>query len=152
MENLNNPVEEEKIDAPVETVEAPVVEEVTPEPAQVEEAPAIVEAPEATEEQAVVGTDAFAPSTAEMQAVGSVADGAIGVATTPRPAKKAAPAKKKVAQETVALHSTKNVTWPGVGKVYSGYNVVDKAAADQWLTRSHIRVATPEEVAKAFGK
>ena len=151
MENLNNPVEEEKIDAPVETVEAPVVEEVTPEPVQVEEVLAIVEAPEA-EEQAVVGTDAFAPSTAEVQAVGSVADGAIGVATTPRPAKKSAPAKKKAAQETVALHSTKNVTWPGVGKVYSGYNVVDKAAADQWLTRSHIRVATPEEVAKAFGK
>ena len=151
MENLNNPVEEEKIDAPVETVEAPVVEEVTLEPVQVEEVLAIVEAPEA-EEQAVVGTDAFAPSTAEVQAVGSVADGAIGVATTPRPAKKSAPAKKKAAQETVALHSTKNVTWPGVGKVYSGYNVVDKAAADQWLTRSHIRVATPEEVAKAFGK
>jgi len=151
MENLNNPVEEEKIEASVETVEAPIVEEVTPEPAQVEEEPAIVEAPEA-EEQAVVGTDAFAPSTAEVQAVGSVADGAIGVATAPRPAKKAASAKKKVAQETVALHSTKNVTWPGVGKVYSGYNVVDKASADQWLTRSHIRVATPEEVAKAFGK
>lgn len=151
MENLNNPVEEEKIEAPVETVEAPIVEEVSPEPAQVEEAPAIVEAPEA-EEQAVVRTDAFAPSTAEVQAVGSVADGAIGVATAPRPAKKAAPSKNKAAQETVALHSTKNVTWPGVGKVYTGYNVVDKASADQWLTRSHIRVATPEEVAKAFGK
>ena len=151
MENLNNPVEEEKIEAPVETVEAPIVEEVTPEPAQVEEAPAIVEAPEA-EEQAVVGTDSFAPSTAEVQAVGSVADGAIGVASTPRPVKKSAPSKKKAAQDTVALHSTKNVTWPGVGKVYTGYNVVDKDAADQWLTRSHIRVATPDEVAKAFGK
>ena len=101
--------------------------------------------------QAVVETPAYeAPE--EVQALGSVADGAIGVATTPRPAKKSAPAKKKAAQETVALYSTKNVTWPGVGKVYSGYNVVDKAAADQWLTRSHIRVATPEEVAKAFGK
>lgn len=146
MENLNNPVEEEKIDAPVETVEAPVVEEVTPEPVKVEEAP------EAVEEQAVVGTDSFAQSVAEVQAVGPVADGAIGVASAPRPAKKVAPSKKKATQETVALHSTKNVTWPGVGKVYSGYNVVDKAAADQWLTRSHIRVATPEEVAKAFGK
>jgi hypothetical protein len=146
MENLNNPVEEEKIDAPVEIVEAPVVEEVTPEPVKVEEAP------EAVEEQAVVGTDSFARSTSEVQAVGSVADGAIGVASAPRPAKKAAPAKKKAAEDTVALHSTKNVTWPGVGKVYTGYNVVDKAAADQWLTRSHIRVATPDEVAKAFGK
>lgn len=146
MENLNNPVEEEKIDAPVEIVDAPVAEEVTPEPVKVEEAP------EAVEEQAVVGTDSFAGSTAEVQAVGSVADGAIGVATAPRQPKKVAPAKKKVAQDTVALHSTKNVTWPGVGKVYTGYNVVDKAAADHWLTRSHIRVATPDEVAKAFGK
>jgi hypothetical protein len=146
MENLNNPVEEEKIDAPVETIEAPVVEEVTPEPAKVEEAPAV-------EEQAVVGTDSFARSTSEVQAVGSVADGAIGVASTPRPvAKKATPSKKKAAEDTVALYSTKNVTWPGVGKVYTGYNVVDKAASEQWLTRSHIRVATPDEVAKAFGK
>jgi hypothetical protein len=151
MENLNNPVEEEKIDAPVETVEAPIVEEVTPEPVQVEEAPAVVEAPEA-EEQAVVGTDAFAPSTAEMQAVGSVADGAIGVATTPRPVKKTASSKKKAVQETVAIHSTKNVSWPGVGKVYKGYNIVEKAAADQWLTRSYIRTATPQEIAKEFGK
>lgn len=146
MENLNNPVEEEKIDAPVEIVDAPVAEEVTPEPVKVEEAP------EAVEEQAVVGTDSFAGSTAEVQAVGSVADGAIGVASAPRQPKKAAPAKKKVAQETVALHSTKNVTWPGVGKVYTGYNIVDKSVADQWLTRSHIRMATPDEVAKAFGK
>ena len=94
MENLNNPVEEEKIEAPVETVEAPIVEEVTPEPVQVEEVPAIVEAPEA-EEQAVVGTDAFAPSTAEVQAVGSVADGVIGATTVV----KAAPRKKSAKPE-----------------------------------------------------
>jgi hypothetical protein len=39
-----------------------------------------------------------------------------------------------------------------VGKVYRGYNIVEKDAADKWLTRSHIRMATPEEVAKEFGK
>jgi hypothetical protein len=144
MEN-NNPIEEQN-DAPIETVEAPVAEEVTPEPVKVDETPAV-------EEQAVVGTDSLAPSAAEAQAIGAVADGAIGVATAPRAPKKAAPAKKKKdAKETVALHSTKNVTWPGVGKVYTGYNIVDKDAADQWLTRPHIRVATPDEVAKAFGK
>jgi hypothetical protein len=146
MENLDNAVEETKVDAPVEIVETPVVEEVIPEPVKVEEAP------EAVEEQAVIGTDALAASTAEVQAVGSVAGGAIGVASAPRAPKKEAPAKKKTVKETVALHSTKNVTWPGVGKVYKGYNIVDKAAADQWLTRSHIRTATPEEVAKEFGK
>jgi hypothetical protein len=39
-----------------------------------------------------------------------------------------------------------------VGKVYRGYNIVEKDAAEKWLTRSHIRTATPEEVAKEFGK
>jgi hypothetical protein len=146
MENLDNTVEETQTEAPVEIVETPVVEEVTPEPVKVEEAP------EAVEEQAVVGTDSLAESTAEVQAVGTVAGGAIGVASAPRAPKKAAPAKKKSAKETVALHSTKNVTWPGVGKVYKGYNIVEKDIADQWLTRSHIRTATPEEVAKEFGK
>jgi hypothetical protein len=52
----------------------------------------------------------------------------------------------------VALFSTKNVTWSEVGKVYRGYNIVEKDAAEKWLTRSHIRIATPEEVAKEFGK
>jgi hypothetical protein len=146
MENLDNTVEETQTEAPVEIVETPVVEEVTPEPVKVEEAP------EAVEEQAVVGTDSLAESTAEVQAVGTVAGGAIGVASAPRAPKKAAPVKKKAAKETVALYSTKNVTWPGVGKVYKGYNIVDQEAATQWLTRSHIRTATPEEVAKEFGK
>jgi uncharacterized protein (UPF0332 family) len=33
-----------------------------------------------------------------------------------------------------------------------GYNIVEKDAAEKWLTRSHIRTATPEEVAREFGK
>lgn len=153
MENLDNTVEETQFDAPVEIMETLVVEEVTQESVKVEEAPAAVEeAPAVVEEQAVVGTDSLAESTAEVQAVGTVAGGAIGVASAPRASKKAAPAKKKAVKETVALHSTKNVVWPGVGKVYKGYNIVDKEVADQWLTRSHIRTATPEEVAKEFGK
>jgi hypothetical protein len=55
-------------------------------------------------------------------------------------------------KETVAIHSTKNVSWPGVGKVLKGYNIVTKANAKKWLERSHIRTATPEEVARSFGK
>jgi hypothetical protein len=53
--------------------------------------------------------------------------------------------------ETVAIHSTKNVTWPNIGKVYRGYNIVDRAIANKWLTRNHIREASPEEVAREFG-
>jgi hypothetical protein len=159
MENYNNPfkpkddapvVEEAVVEAPVEetpVVETPVVEEVTPEPVKAEEAPA--------EEPTAIATSDFAKSEAEVQAVGSVANGAIGVTTAPKsepkPVKKAA-AKKPAKEDTVAIHSTRNVTWEGIGKVYRGYNIVTKEAAEQWLTRSHIRIATPEEVAKEFGK
>jgi hypothetical protein len=61
--------------------------------------------------------------------------------------------ENKVAERklTVAIHSTKNVVWEGVGKVEKGYNIVKKSDADKWLTRSHIRLATPEEVAREYG-
>ncbi len=55
-------------------------------------------------------------------------------------------------KETVAVYSTKNVTWSGVGQVSKGYNIVTKQAAEKWATRNHIRIATPEEVARDFGK
>jgi hypothetical protein len=154
MENSNNPFTPKNEDPIVEdiAVETPVVdapaeapvEEATPEPAVVEEAPN-------AEESSAIKTTDFGRSNSEPQAVGSVANGAIGVTTT-KPAESKKPAKKAEKKETVAIHSTKNVTWEGVGKVYRGYNIVSKDAADQWLTRSHIRIATPEEVAKEFGK
>jgi hypothetical protein len=56
------------------------------------------------------------------------------------------------AKEKVALYSTKNVTWSGVGQVSKGYNIVTRQAAEKWSTRDHIRIATPEEVARDFGK
>jgi uncharacterized protein (UPF0179 family) len=55
-------------------------------------------------------------------------------------------------QDKVAIHSTKNVSWSGVGKLSRGYNIVTKAAAEKWLTRYYTRIATPEEVARDFGK
>ena len=145
MEN-NNPIEDLEVDAPVEITEAPVAEPVVEEPAKVEEAP------EATEEPTVVGTDSFARSTSEKQAVGTVSGGTIGVTAVKPEPKKAVKSKEKAKKEKTAIHSTKNVTWAGVGKVYRGYNIVDADAAEKWLTRDHCRVATPEEVAKEFGK
>ena len=146
-DNYNQPLSEEAEIAPegmtdaeiaaataaaiaAEALHAPVVEEV---------AQAVVEAPAYQ-----------APE--EVQALGYVAEGVIGATT----AAVASPRKKKEkateVKEKVALYSTKNVTWSEVGKVYRGYNIVDKDAAEKWLTRSHIRTATPEEVAKEFGK
>ena len=60
-----------------------------------------------------------------------------------------APAKAE--NETVAIHSTKNVVWEGVGKVEKGYNILKKSEAEKWLTRGHTRIATPEEVAREYG-
>ena len=88
----------------------------------------------------------------EVQALGSVAEGVIGATTAPKAPEKIKTPKTKNEEETVAVKSTKNVSWPGVGKVYVGINIVPKSAADKWVTRSHISLPTPEEVAKEFGK
>ena len=84
---------------------------------------------------------------------------AIGIVNNTIGSKAAEPKKtpkknKKDAEpkvEKVAIHSSKNVTWPAVGKVYRGYNIVTKEEAEKWLTRDHVRLATPKEVAKEFG-
>jgi len=60
-------------------------------------------------------------------------------------------ADKKSTEKTVALLSTRSVSWNGVGKVEVGYNIVTEEQAEKWLTRNHITVATPEDVAKGYG-
>ena len=87
----------------------------------------------------------------EVSGITSVRNGVIGtgkVTSKPKIAPKAKPVEK---EEKIAVFSTKNVTWTGVGKVYKGYNIVTQEQADKWSTRDHIRIATPEEVAKEFG-
>lgn len=91
-------------------------------------------------------------STKKKEAIGSIPGGAIGIKKVEDETKKDKSVdSKKTKPETVAVHSTKNVSWPNVGKVYRGYNIVEKEIADKWLTRDHIRTATPEEVAREFG-
>lgn len=63
---------------------------------------------------------------------------------------------KKVTEENVtpkivALFSTRDVTWEGVGTVKPGYNFVSQEQADKWVKRNHIRVATPEEIRMELG-
>jgi hypothetical protein len=80
--------------------------------------------------------------------------GAIGSKFADADAKKAAKQKgngKSEVSDKVAIFSTKNVSWPIVGKVNKGYNVVSTEAAEKWLTRSHTRKATAEEIAKEYG-
>ena len=149
MEN-NNPVEEVKKETPVAT---PEVKDVTPEAPKVEEpkAPELKAAPEAPKAPDAISTESFARSTVETPAVGAVANGAIGVTTAPKKPETPASKKAKVSEDKVAIRSSKNVSWGEVGKVSKGINIVTKEQADQWLTRDHIELVKPEEVAKEFG-
>ena len=144
MENLdNNPVEDVVVEAP-EVVDTPVVEE-TPIALAQEEVKA--------KEPVVISRPSY-PGSDTVQAVGSVANGAIGATTAKRePRTESAPKAAKVAKDdkTIAIRSTKNVSWVGVGKVSTGINIVSQKEADQWLTRDHITLVTPEEVKLEFG-
>ena len=85
--------------------------------------------------------------------LGALDGGTIGTKKPKAKADKPKEDVKKVeipAGETVAIYSTRNVTWDGVGKVFTGYNIVTPKQAEEWLKRNHIRLATPEEVAKEF--
>jgi exonuclease III len=93
-------------------------------------------------------------SKAEKTTVESVENNVVGTSTkTTKTAKnpKLTTVKKEGKPEKVAIHSSKNASWNGVGSVYRGYNIVLPEHAEKWLTRNHIRPATPEEVAKEFG-
>lgn len=132
-ENTNNEEAVETIEEVVVEDKIETVEEVKEDTKPVSE---IVSAPVEKEEK---------------PGLGYVADGVMGSTVVPKSTAKKPVAAKTSKKDTVAVHSTRNVTWPGVGKVYTGYNIVTKEAADKWKTRDHIRVATPEEVAKEFG-
>jgi hypothetical protein len=135
----NNEEEHAHVETPVvETPAEPVVE-----PAAEPVVEAVVEAPVA---EAVVE----APAAEEpVQSLGFTETGAIGSMAADGPSKTI---KSDVdLSEKVAIHSTKSVRWEEVGAISKGYNIVTKAQADKWLSRSHVRIATPEEVKKAFG-
>jgi hypothetical protein len=151
-ENANNKKEnkptpsKDKVVVPVEEIEESIEVDEVLEPVQ-EEAP-IAEEVAVEEEKPVV---IEATKAAEKPGLGFVGNGAMGVATF-KEEKKPAPIKKDVKkEETVAIYSSRNVTWAEVGKVYIGYNIVSKEASEKWLTRDHTRLATPEEVAQEFG-
>jgi hypothetical protein len=84
--------------------------------------------------------------------VGTVGTGTIGVTKTSKPKGATSVVETKIEKEpTVAIYSSKNVFWEGVGRIGKGYNIVTKAASNKWLTRGHTREATPEEVAREYG-
>ena len=107
-----------------------------------------------TDKEGVIGSpDTKREGTKKVGAIGTVKNGVIGSGKVDKQDKKSAEKKNTAKPETnkVAVYSTKNVDWPGVGRVSKGYNIVTKEQADKWTTRNHIRIATPEEVAGEFG-
>jgi hypothetical protein len=138
----------------LDNIETVVVEDAKPEEAV---APEVVEEPKAKEpkvEEAPKEPENViaAPEAVEVAGLAPVENGAIGSAKFTK-APKPAPAKvtKLTADDKVAIYSERNVTWQGVGKVYRGINIVSKEASAKWLERDHVRIATPEEVAKEYG-
>ena len=80
----------------------------------------------------------------------AVVDGAIGSPGASRKDPVKAVTEPKTKKETVALYSTRNVFWEGVGEVKRGYNFVTPEQAKFWQKRIHVRLATPEEIKEAF--
>lgn len=140
-------VEEVELAAPVEETVELVEEPVLPsEP--VEELKPV----EAEEPKNVISSGSQRSSQpAEVAGITSVENGVIGTGKVKTKPKAEKVASKKT-DDRVAIYSTKNVAWNGVGKVNKGYNVVSKDVAAKWLEKSYIRVASPEELAKEFGK
>lgn len=58
---------------------------------------------------------------------------------------------KKI-NDNVALYSDKNLFWNEVGSLTIGYSIVSAENSERWLQHKSVRLATPEEVAKAYGK
>ena len=112
----------------------------------------ISEAPEADEPNIIGSASAGRKAEKKISALGTDDNGVFSSGKkTATPKKTSKPKTANPKNETVAIYSERNVNWRDVGKISKGYNVVSVEAAKSWLTRSYIREATPEEIAREFG-
>lgn len=118
----------------------PAAEPVVEEPAPVVEDKAVIAS---TSENRAKPSDFAAGLT-------GVVDGVIGTGAVKR--KPVAKKEEKATTDKVAIHSTKNVSWPGIGKVFKGTNIVSREQADKWLTRDHVTLVSPEQVAQELSR
>jgi hypothetical protein len=51
-----------------------------------------------------------------------------------------------------AVFSERHVFWNGVGTLERGYNIVTKEESEKWIIHKSVRIATPQEVARYYGK
>lgn len=68
---------------------------------------------------------------------------------TPNESVDSKPQKK---EKNSAVYSTRNIFWNGLGTLKIGYNIVTGEDADKWVTHKAVRIASPEEVARHYGK
>lgn len=60
--------------------------------------------------------------------------------------------KKEEQPSQVAVYSEGKIAHPALGRLDKGYNIVSSVQADEWMKVSNrVRLATPEEVAIAYG-
>lgn len=113
------------------------------------EAPEVVAAPEPVVAQEVIS----APEPAEEKpGIVPVGNGVIGSGKVKRePVAKKEPKVEAPVVEKVAVLSSRNLVWQGVGKLVKGYNFVSKEDAAKWLTLDTVREASPQEVKATLG-
>ena len=60
--------------------------------------------------------------------------------------------KQEDKTDKVALYSSRNIHWNGLGSLSVGYNIVSKEASEKMITHKAVRIASPQEVASHYGK
>jgi len=102
-------------------------------------------------EDNIIGQPRYPYRESEPQDLGSINNGTIGTGAKKTMEKKENFVNKgSVNKEKVAIYSSKNLSWSGVGKLIKGYNILDKDTADKWLEKNAVRLATPEEIKKEY--
>lgn len=137
-----------------ELIDAPVVEETkTQEVASEFGIESSISEVEETKDDEIINSPEKESSVPAVPAINVGQSGAISSGGANRKDK---PSKNSAAKadDTVAVYSTKNLHASGLKSIYKGFNILSTAHADKWLAKrpNEIRLATPEEVAKAFGK
>ena len=65
---------------------------------------------------------------------------------------KASPKKEEPKPQPTAVYSEGKLAHPALGRLTKGYNIVTPEQAEEWMKIStKVRMATPEEVAIAYG-
>lgn len=58
--------------------------------------------------------------------------------------------KRAITDQKIAVFSSRNLSWNGVGELNKGYTILPKEVSEKWLSHKAVRIATPDEVAKHF--